>query len=128
MDAAANWWPALLRGRCGRRPDDWAEFTVLLAKRFGSSICVDRGRAELRNIRQGQIENVKTYSTRFEALLVKLASFDHNWVKTHFVWGLHQRIAELVTIADPSDLHAAINQAEKIEMACNFPANGQQGQ
>ena len=32
---------------------------------------------------------------------------------------------ELVIIAAPSDLHGAINQAEKIEMACNFAASGQ---
>ena len=31
-------------------------------------------------------------------------------------------------IASPSDLHAAINHAEKIEMARNFAASGQQGQ
>ena len=44
------------------------------------------------------------------------------------MWSLHQRIAELVTISEPGDLHTAINQAEKIEMARNFAANGQQGQ
>ena len=32
-----------------------------------------------------------------------------------------------MTIADPRDLHAVINQAEKIEMARNFAASGQQG-
>ena len=37
-------------------------------------------------------------------------------------------MAELVTIADPADLHAAINHAEKIKMARNFAASGQQGQ
>ena len=88
---------------------------------------MDGARAELRNIRQGQSENVRTYSTRFEALLAKLPSFDRDWAKTQFVWGLHQRIAELVTIAEPGDLHAAINQAEKIKMARNFAASGQQG-
>ena len=89
---------------------------------------VDRARADLRNIRQGQSENVRTYSTRFEALLAKLPSFDRDWAKTQFIWGLHSCIAELVTIADPTDLHAAINHAEKIEMARNFAASGQQGQ
>ena len=58
LEAAADWWVALLRERSGRRPDDWAEFTVLLAKRFGSSTRVDRARAELRDIRQGQNESV----------------------------------------------------------------------
>ena len=128
LDAAADWWAALLRERYGRRPEDWAEFTVLLSKRFGSSMRVDRARADLRNIRQGQSENVRTYSTRFEALLAKLPSFDKDWAKTQFIWGLHQKIAELVTIADPTDLHAAINHAEKIEMARSFAASGQQGQ
>ena len=128
QEAAADWWMALLRERSGRRPDDWAEFTVLLAKRFGSSTRIDRARAELRNIRQGQSETVRSYSTRFESLLGKLPTFDREWAKTQFVWGLHQRVAELVTIASPSDLHAAINHAEKVEMARSFAASGQQGQ
>ena len=128
LEAAADWWTALLRERCGRRPDDWAEFTVLLSKRFGSTTRVDRARAELRTIRQGQVESVRAYSTRFEALIGKLPTFDREWAKTQFIWGLHQRIAELVTISSPSDLHMAINQAEKIEMARNFAASGQPGQ
>ena len=128
LDAAADWWAALLRERYGRRLDTWAEFTVLLAKRFRSSIRVDRARADLRNIRQGQSENVRTYSTRFEALLAKLPSFDRDWVKTQFIWGLHACVAELFVIANPVDLHAAINHAEKIEMARSFAASGQQGQ
>ena len=128
QEAAADWWVALLRERSGRRPEDFAEFTVLLCKRFGSSTRVDRARAELRNIRQGQSETVRSYSTRFESLLGKLPTHDREWARVQFIWGLHQRIAELVTIASPSDLHAAINQAEKIEMARNFAATGQQGQ
>ena len=128
LDAATDWWAALLHERYGRRPEDWAEFTILLEKRFGSTTRVDRARAELRNVCQGQSETVRSYSTRFEALLAKLPSFDREWAKTQFIWGLHQRVAELVTIASPSDLHAAINHAEKIEMARNFAASGQQGQ
>ena len=100
---------------------------VLLCKRFGSSTRVDRARAELRNIRQGQSESVRSFSTRFEALLGKLPSFDREWAKVHFIWGLHQCIAELVTIASPADLHATINHAEKVEMARSFAASGQQG-
>ena len=61
-------------------------------------------------------------------MLAKLPKFDCDWAKTQFIWGLHQRVAELVTIADLGDLHVAINQAEKIEMARNFAASGQQGQ
>ena len=87
QEAAADWWVALLRERNGRRPADWAEFTVLLAKRFGSSTRIDRARAELRNIRQGQSESVRSYSTRFEALLGKLPTFDREWAKVQFVWG-----------------------------------------
>ena len=128
QEAAADRWMALLQERAGRRPEDWAEFTVLLAKRFGSSTRVDKARAELRNIRQGQSETVRSYSTRFESLLGKLPTFDREWARTQFIWGLHQRIAELVTIASPSDLHAAINHAEKVEMARSFAASGQQGQ
>ena len=128
QEAAADWWVALLRERVGRCPNDWAEFMALLAKRFGSTTRVDRARAELRNIRQGQSEMVHSYLTWFESLLGKLPTHDREWAKVQFVWGLHQRIAELVTISEPGDLHTTINQVEKIEMARNFAANGQQGQ
>ena len=80
---------------------------MLLEKRFGSSTRVDRARATLRDIRQGQSEIVRAYSTRFEALLGKLPSFDQDWAKTQFIWGLHSCVAELVTIARPADLHLA---------------------
>ena len=128
QEAAADWWVSLLKERNGRRPDDFLELAVLLEKRFGSSTRVDRARADLRNIRQGQSETVRSYSTRFEALLGKLPTFDKEWAKMQFIWGLHQRIAELVTIAGPSDLHAAINHAEKVEMARNLAGSGQGGQ
>ena len=58
LEAAANWWVALLKERSGRRLEDWAEFIVLLAKGFGSSTHVDRAKAKLRNICQGQLETV----------------------------------------------------------------------
>ncbi|MCV6611761.1 MAG: retrotransposon gag domain-containing protein, partial [Amphritea sp.] len=111
---------SLLKERHGVRPTDFPELAGLLQKRFGSSTRVDRARADLRNIRQAQSETVRSYSTRFEALLSKLPSFDAEWAKTQFIWGLHQRVAELVVIAKPGDLAAAINQAEHIEMARNF--------
>ena len=117
QEAAADWWTALLKERHGARPADFLEMSALLQKRFGSTTRVDRARAALRNIKQGQSESVRSFSTRFEALLAKLPTFDQDWAKTQYIWGLHQRVAELVVIAEPSDLHAAIHQAEKIEMA-----------
>ena len=63
LDAAANWWAALLQERYGCHPEDWAEFTVLLAKRFWSTTRIDRAKADLRNIRQGQSKTVWSYST-----------------------------------------------------------------
>ena len=42
--------------------------------------------------------------------------------KDAIIWGFHQCVAELVTIASPSDLHAAINHVEKAEMARNLAA------
>ena len=128
QDAAADWWMALLKERSGVRPADFPEMAVLLQKRFGSTTRVDRARADLRNIKQGQAESVRAYSTRFEALLSKLPSFDAEWAKTQFIWGLHQRVAELVVIAKPGDLHAAINHAEHIEMARNFASGNIPGQ
>ena len=88
----------------------------------------NRARADLQNIRQGQSEIVRSYSTRFETLLGKLPTFDKEWAKTQFIWGLHQRIAELVTIVGLSDLHATINHVEKVEMAGNLVARVQGGQ
>ena len=126
QEAAADWWVALLRERYGLRPEDFQEFAVLLEKRFGSSTRVDRARAALRDIRQGQTETVRSYSTRFEALLGKLPSFDQDWAKTQFIWGLHSRVAELVTIAGPADLHLAIRKAEEIEWPGPLPQEDKQ--
>ena len=91
--------------------------SALLRKRFGSSMRVDRARAALRNVKQSQNENVRAYSSRFESLLAKLPSYDVEWAKSQYIWGLNQRVAELVVIAEPADLQAAILKAEKIEMA-----------
>ena len=44
------------------------------------------------------------------------------------MWGLHTRVAELVVIVGRSDLHAAIQKAEEIEMARNVAYGGQLGQ
>ena len=117
QDAAGDWWTALLKERHGSRPADYAEMSALLRKRFGSSTRVDRARAALRNVKQLQNENVRAYSSRFESLLAKLPSYDVEWAKSQYIWGLNQKVAELVVIAEPVDLQAAILKAEKIEMA-----------
>ena len=83
---------------------DFQELAVQLEKRFGSSTRVDRARAALRDIRKGQNETVHMYSTRFEGLLGKLPSWDLGWAKSQFIWGLHARVTELVTILGPTDL------------------------
>ena len=66
QDVAVDWWTALLKERHGTRPADYLEMFVLLQKRFGSTTRVDRARANLRNIKQGQSKSVHSYSTRFE--------------------------------------------------------------
>ena len=124
QDAASDWWHSLLKTRGGMRPRNFVEFADLLGQRFGSSTRVDRARAELRNIRQGQSETVRAYSTRFEALLGKLPSWEQDWAKSQFIWGLHGRVAELVTISSPADLHTAIRKAEQVEMARSFAYMG----
>ena len=124
QDAASDWWHSLLKTRGGMRPRNFVEFADLLGQRFGSSTRVDRARAELRSIRQGQSETVRAYSTRFEALLGKLPSWEQDWAKSQFIWGLHGRVAELVTISSPADLHAAIRKAEQVEMARSFAYMG----
>ena len=91
--------------------------SALLRKRFGSSTKVDRARAALRNIKQLRNESVRAYSSRFEALLSKLPTYDVEWAKSQYIWGLSQKVAELVVISEPADLQAAILKAEKIKMA-----------
>ena len=118
----------MLHKHYGLCPEDFQEFAVLLEKRFGSSTKVDRARAALCDIRQGQTETMRAYSTRFEALLGKLPSFDQDWAKTRFIWGLHSRVAKLVTISRPTDLHLAIRKAEEIAMARTLASGGQIGQ
>ena len=59
QDAASDWWHSLLKTHGGLRPRNFVEFADLLGQRFGSSTCVDRARAELRHIRQGQSETVR---------------------------------------------------------------------
>ena len=54
QDAAADWWMSLLIERHGVRPADFPKMAVLLQKRFGSTTRVDRVRADLHNIKQGQ--------------------------------------------------------------------------
>ena len=124
QEAATDWWTALLKERHGARPTDFLEMSVLLQKRFESTTRVDQARAALRNIKQRQNESTQSYSTRFEALLSKLPTFDKDWAKTQYIWGLHQRVAELVVIAESGDLHAPIHQAERIEMVCTAMSAG----
>ena len=45
--------------------------------------------------------------------MAKLPTFDNDWAKSQYIWGLNQRVAELVVIAEPTDLQAAILKAEK---------------
>ena len=104
-----------MRERYGIYPKDFQEFAILLERRFGSSTRVDRARATLCDIRQGQIETTRAYSTRFEALLGKLPSFDQYWAKTQFVWGLHSCVTKLGTVVGPADLHLAIFKVEEID-------------
>ena len=65
------------------------------------------------------------YSTRFEGLLGKWPSFDQDWAKIQFIWGLHMRVTELVTILGPVDLAQAICKAKEVEMARNLASKGQ---
>ena len=76
QEVAADWWVSLFQKRNGRPPDDFFELTILLEKRFGSSTRVDRAQADLQNIRQGQSETVRSYSTRFEAFSGNLPTFN----------------------------------------------------
>ena len=117
--AAIDWWVALLRERGGRRPRHFEELAALLEQRFGSTNRVIRARAGLRNIQQDHFEGVRNYATRFEELLGKLPTYEEDWARIQFVWGLHGDIAEMVVIAAPTTLANAIEIAERVEMARN---------
>ena len=119
LDAAGDWWDRLLQKHGGVRPESFARLCELMEDRFGSDTRVQRARADLRNIKQGN-ESVRAYASRFEALLSKLPSYDEDWAKSQFIWGLKQRVAELVTIAQPENLSAAIKKAEHVHMAQQF--------
>ena len=84
---------------------------------------MDRARAALDDIWKGQTEIVGAHSTRFEALLGKLPSFDQDWAKTQFIWGLHSRVAELVMITRSADLHLACCASWSGGGLCNDLAN-----
>ena len=118
----------MLHENYGERPADFQELVVGLEKRFGSSTRVDCARAALRNIWQEQSESIRMYSTLFEGLLGKLLSFDQDWAKTQFIWGLHTRVTKLVTISRLADLAQAIRKAEEVEMARNLASGGQNAQ
>ena len=117
--AAIDWWVTLLRERGGMRPSNFEELAALLEQRFGSNNRVIRARAALRAIEQDYTEGVRSYSTRFAELLGKLPSYDEEWAKSQFVWGLHGEIAEMVVIAAPTDLTTAMQIAEHVELARN---------
>ena len=117
--AAIDWWVALLHERGGRRPQHFEDLAALLEQRFGSTNRVIRARAALRNIQQDHSEGVRNYSTRFEELLGKLPTYDEEWARSQFVWGLHGEIAAMVVIAAPTTLASAIEIAERVEMTRN---------
>ena len=117
--AAIDWWVTLLRERGGRRPRHFDELAALLERRFGSTNRVLRARAALRNIQQEHSEVVRSYATRFEESLGKLPTYDEEWARSQFVWGLHGEIAAMVVIAAPTTLASAIEIAERVEMTRN---------
>lgn len=119
QEAAIDWWVTLLREQRGKRPGTFEEFATLLEQHFGSSNRVIRARAALRVLEQDRTEGVRSYSTRFAELLGKLPSYDEEWTKSQFVWGLHREIAEMVVITAPDDLATAMQIAEQVELATN---------
>ena len=107
QDAAGDWWAALLKERHGSRPADFAEMSALLRKRFGSSHQSRSGTrcatATLNNYKMRMCARTPVRDSK--SLLAKLPSFDHvDWAKSQYIWGLNQRVAELVVISGPIDL------------------------
>ena len=117
LDAAADWWTGLLKENGGQRPRSFQILSTLLKQRFQSSTRVDKVRAELWFVKQGDKELIHAYSCKFTALLQKLPSYDVDWAISQYIWGLSPNTVELVMMNRPATLATALQRANDIELA-----------
>ena len=81
---------------------------------FGSSICAEKARAGLRQLKQDKM-TVLQYADVFESYLAQLGDYDESYYLAHFIFGLRPEIMRGVYIQQPETLPAAKNMAEKLE-------------
>ena len=94
------------------------EYTLI--KRFDNSSKEQTALASLLHIKQHDSESVHAYALRFEQALDQISSFNEQWVKNIFIWGLHANIAAQVALARTRSLDATIQIALQVDQALKF--------
>ena len=124
---ARVWWNGLLKGD-DDQPRNWAEFKTVLEDRFKSKVLEREARAQLRVIRQGQGESVRSYASRFQKILAQITKPDQVDVLDKFVDGLFGDVQMMTAASRPDNLAEAINIAEEMATYVHHPRRGIQGQ
>ena len=114
-DAAHEWFTAYERKNHGL-PRDWAQLSMALLERFGSTMRSQEAQSQLMSISQGT-RPVREYASQFEMLLGRLESYDENMLLNQFVWGLQPELARSVSLHYPKSIAQAVSLAETTELA-----------
>ena len=117
--AAQLWWQRYLKQH-GGPPLTVEELEYALIKRFGNSSKEQTAMASLLHIKQHDNESVHAYALRFEQALDQVSSFDEQWIKNIFIWGLQSNIATQVALARTRSLDATIQTALQVDQALKF--------
>ena len=71
---------------------------------------------KLMSIKQGK-RKMRDYTVELQTLMDRLPSYDENWMRNIFIWGLQPHIARSVSAAQPETVLREINVAESIDYA-----------
>ena len=96
-------------------PGDWTTLRLAMLERFGTSICAEKARAGLYQLKQDKM-TVLQYADAFESYLAQIGDYDESYYLIHFIFGLRPEIMQGVYIQQPESLLAAKNMAEKLEL------------
>ena len=86
-----------------------------MLERFGSSICVEKARAGIYQLRQDKM-TVLQYADAFESFLAQIEDFDESQYLIQFIFGLRSEISRLVYPQQPASILAAKEMAERLEL------------
>ena len=98
IGAAQLWWQRYVKQH-GGPPLIMEDLEYALIKGFGNSSKEQTAMASLLHIKQNVNESVHAYALRFEQTLDQVSSFDEQWIKNIFIWGLQSNIATQVAWA-----------------------------